>query len=391
MDWSPQQDAALKKISAWVRGRGKQWFYLAGYAGTGKTTLAMEMGDAAPGGSVLYASYTGKAALVMRKKGCRDARTIHSLIYTPEEDPDTGEVHFRLDPKSELAGAGLLVIDEVSMVNEEIASDLLSFGIPILVLGDPAQLPPVKGAGFFTNNQPDMMLTEIHRQAKGNPIIELATRARGGERLSAGRWAGAEGCALVMDWDGVPQKSLLAAGQVICGTNKTRRGLNASMRAALRATGALSAPAPKQPDWMPVAGDKLICLKNNKDLGLFNGGLWTCLEVRDGPVHHPGTRKRQAERGVVYMTLSSLDEERGLTEVEVRQEFFQGREDDLTPRQRRPYHEFDFGYAITCHKSQGSQWDNVLVRDQSFVFAEMRDRWLYTAVTRAAQNLVVGR
>ena len=66
------------------------------------------------------------------------------------------------------------------MVDEDLGRDLLSFGKPVLVLGDPAQLPPVKGGGFFTEAEPDVMLTEVHRQAADNPIIRAvhATSAR---------------------------------------------------------------------------------------------------------------------------------------------------------------------------------------------------------------------
>ena len=95
---------------------------------------------------------------------------------------------FALNPQSDAAHAKLIVLDEVSMVGEEMARDLMSFGKPILVLGDPGQLPPIKGEGAFTKDAPDIMLTEIHRQAGESAIIRLATMARQGEPIGFGQY-----------------------------------------------------------------------------------------------------------------------------------------------------------------------------------------------------------
>src|SRR6478609_4934555 len=151
VEWSPQQDEALLAVSRWLKDKnGPQVFRLFGWAGTGKSTLAVHLAQGVK--SVKYAAFTGKAALVMRKHGCRGASTIHSLIYSLVSEK-AGEPKFVLDPESEAAGP-----------------DLLSFGTKVLVLGDPFQLPPVQGAGFFTSAEPNVMLTEIHRQARDNPI-----------------------------------------------------------------------------------------------------------------------------------------------------------------------------------------------------------------------------
>src|SRR5882757_10072335 len=166
--FSPQQDAALRAVAEWLKakpGRGNTpaVFRLFGYAGTGKTTLARHLAEGVEG-NVVFAAFTGKAALVMRARGCVDARTIHSLIYRPKEI-ESEEPSFVLNDDSEAAQAKLIIVDECSMVDEELGRDLLSFGRPVLVLGDPAQLPPVKGGGFFTEAEPDFMLMEVHRQA----------------------------------------------------------------------------------------------------------------------------------------------------------------------------------------------------------------------------------
>jgi exodeoxyribonuclease V len=391
MRWSPQQAAALKAVASWLAGgSGSPWFYLAGWAGSGKTTLAIEMANLVKGGRVCYAAFTGKAALVMRRKGCHNASTIHKLIYSPYEDED-GSVRFLLNPNSNLKDAGLLIVDECSMVDEKLGRDLLSFCTPILVLGDPAQLPPVHGEGFFTAGAPHVMLTEIHRQAAGNPILALATKAREGGFLPRGAVVNTIGAAAVVKWEDVPVRSKLAADQIIAGTNVTRRKINRDMREMLREAGQLPQPPGLAPDWMPVEGDKLICLRNNHDVGLLNGSLWRVDTVHSGELPpRPSGLPRKRVEGIVYMTVSSLDDDFDGVEIQVPRAFFQGKEDDLPPRFRRAYHEFTFGYCITCHKSQGSQWGNVLVRDQGFIFKEMMHRWRYTAITRAAEKLIVG-
>jgi hypothetical protein len=230
MSWSPQQDAAIRSVSGWLADpKGPQVFRLFGYAGTGKTTLAKELAGTVKG-KVLYATFTGKAGLVLRKKGCEGASTIHSLIYRVEMDDRTGITEFKLNDRSALADAALLIVDEVSMVGEDLARDLLSFGTRILVLGDPAQLPPVKGEGFFINAEPDAMLTEVHRQAQDNPIIRMSMEIREGKRLSPGRY----GDSLIttsraLGRDGLGEL-VLGADQLLCGLNRTRTSYNHRMR-----------------------------------------------------------------------------------------------------------------------------------------------------------------
>ena len=169
MDFSPHQDAALTAVDDWLKSKPgqkghPQVFRLFGYAGTGKTTLARHIADGVDG-KVLYTAFTGKAASVMRSKGCEGASTIHSLIYKPRESGE--EIpSFDLWDEAPASKAKLIIVDECSMVDAELGRDLLSFGVPLLVLGDPAQLPPIQGGGFFTDAEPDAMLTEVHRQAE---------------------------------------------------------------------------------------------------------------------------------------------------------------------------------------------------------------------------------
>src|SRR5580704_3729527 len=186
--FTPHQDAALTAASNWLKATGgrSSIFRLFGYAGTGKTTLAKHLAEGVDG-KVLFAAFTGKAACVMRSKGCPGAGTIHSLIYRARESGEETP-SFELWDEAPASKARLIVIDECSMVDAELGRDLLSFGVPLLVLGDPAQLPPVQGGGFFTDAEPDAMLTEVHRQAQGDPIVRLSMQVRNGERLSVGEY-----------------------------------------------------------------------------------------------------------------------------------------------------------------------------------------------------------
>jgi exodeoxyribonuclease-5 len=361
MAWSPQQDAALRAIRQWQCDRSSpQVFYLAGYAGTGKTTLAKQIAQDTRG-EVIFAAFTGKAALVLRQKGCDGARTIHSLIYRPVEMAD-GPPTFELNERSDGESASLIIVDECSMVDETLARDLLSFGTPVLVLGDPAQLPPVKGLGFFTDREPDFVLTEIHRQAADNPIIHMSMKVREGRTLQPGRYGDSEVIApgVTLDADRV-----MAADQMLVGRNATRLRYNARFREVR----GIASP-------MPVAGDKLVCLRNDKDKGLLNGGLWNVRNLLNG-------------RGASIRMAIQSDDGQTDQSVSVRTEFFTGQEGTLDWSQRRRSDEFAFGYALTVHKSQGSQWDDVVLFDESPYFREHRARHLYTGLTRAAQKVTV--
>jgi exodeoxyribonuclease-5 len=364
--FSPEQDAALKAVAAWLKakpgqGRTSPVFRLFGYAGTGKTTLARHIAEGVDG-KVLFAAFTGKAAQVMRGKGCPGASTIHSLIYRPLES--NGQVpSFQLWDEAPASKASLIVVDECSMVDEELGRDLKSFGVPLLVLGDPAQLPPIQGGGYFTDAAPDAMLTEVHRQALGDPIIKLSMDIRAGNRLLPGVYGETQ---VVTREDLDPQR-VLDADQVLVGRNVTRRAYNMRLRERRGFEDAL-----------PVAGDKLVCLRNNRRKGLFNGGLWT---VKERP---------RPRRQILRMHLAPDDGVGNrVVKVSVRTECFDGTIEKLDWPQRKKYDEFDFGYVLTVHKAQGSQWDDVVLFDESFAFPESRDRWLYTGVTRAAKRLTV--
>lgn len=391
-NWSAQQQRALDDVGRWLKSGDAPAYYLAGYAGTGKTTLARHLAEGA--GHVLFAAFTGKAASVMRSKGCHNASTIHQLIYEPKErsrrklrelraelvraefddapadaimrlrkecDEEARRVRtpaFEVRQSCEVNDADLVVIDECSMVGEQLGRDLLSFGTKVLVLGDPAQLPPVKSGGFFTNAQPDTMLTEVHRQAKESGILRLATELREGRPFTAGT---DYGNAKVITRDQLDPNDVPNYGQAIVGRNATRRGTNARMRQLLGHGGHI-----------PHIGERVICLRNNHDLGLLNGEQYNVLDACD-------------LGDSVGLTVEANDIQ---TTVQAHAAPFRGEELGHWDHDR-DMQEFDWAYVVTCHKSQGSEWPSVIVFDESHVFGQHAARWRYTAATRAADHLTV--
>ena len=375
MQFAPQQDEALKAVAKWLKEGKQPVFRLFGYAGTGKTTLARHFAENVDG-EVLFAAFTGKAAQVLRSRGATNARTIHSLIYRPRgeeavEDEETGRTSiapmFSINRQSPLAKAALIVIDECSMVDEQLGRDLMSFGTPILVLGDPGQLPPVSGGGFFTDQEPDYLHTDIHRQARDNPIIQLAMHVREGKEIMYGDY----GTAKVISKNEVTQDLVLGADQVLVGTNKTRRRYNKRLRELKGFT----------VDY-PQAGDKLVCLRNDQVKGLLNGSLWQVM-----------TSSRETVKPGINLLIKPEDDDmdRGAAKIKLLKAAFEDVEAEIPWATRKRYDEFDYGYALTVHKAQGSQWNDVVLFDESWAFRDTRERWLYTAVTRAAETLTIVR
>lgn len=431
IEFSGQQQEAISGIKTWLEDRDDQQVYrLFGFAGTGKTTIAKSLRDFAP--NIQYAALTGKAALVLRSKGCLNARTIHSMIYrsmdksrveydrlklelkalnavgvddvcadditkigdledqlrklnrdlqqptfTLNENAFTREwVEPRIDEESGMEWPGyyknvdppdLIVIDECSMVDERIGHDLESFEIPILVLGDPAQLPPVAGGGYFTGNdkhpvKPDYLLTEIHRQAADNPVLQIATAIREGAMPAPGAY----GDSRIGDRGLLTKEEWLEADQVLCGRNATRHSLNARLRELRGFDG-----------FLPCVGERVVCLRNNHDKGLLNGSMWAVTAVED-----------ITTAPFFSMALKSLDDSEAepVTTV-VHKKPFIGQE--LDHWERRSADEFDFGHCITTHKAQGSEWPHVIYVDEWPRWGDEKRRHQYTGVTRASQRIDV--
>jgi exodeoxyribonuclease-5 len=384
VEWSSQQQAALDRIKNWYLNSTAQIFYLTGPAGSGKTTLTKAVKDTLGICEVKYATVTGKAASVMEAKGCAGATTIHRLIYQPRIEyscrntppcgpaslaaPPCGQdrcVHRREEPvgwtlneKSSIREADLVILDEVSMVGQELGNALLSFDKRMLVLGDMAQLPHMDDwdTGFFTNRTPDFELTDIHRQALGSPVIQLATAVRNGNNLRLGRY----GDSIVAG--GLTTADLLLHDQIIVGTHKKRAEVNARIRQMLGFHGDI-----------PQIGERVLCERNDHTLSLLNGTIWTVLKVVPDRYNF------------VDMTVKS-DDGRVIDVVAPIPAFH-----DTKNAGKYSKNPFTFAYAITCHKAQGSQWRAVCVFNESGYWREDRFRWLYTAVTRAADRVTVTR
>lgn len=442
---SDMQKRAIDDICDWYRNRAdhQKIYRLFGYAGSGKTTITKyaisELGlsmFAPPKRSrdpempntvipdVYFGAFTGKASLVMRRHGT-PAQTIHSMIMnsyqkTDEEileaekklaamvaaiDDKTGEervlaiaaaqsmrniIHqmkkpgWSPDPDADAGRSQLIVLDEVSMVDEELAGYVLSYGVPVLVIGDPGQLPPIHGEGAFTAREPDMMLTEIHRQALDSPIIRLATMAREGKQIPMGDHGGD---IWKMSKTNIGIDHLLRADQVICGLNATRYQLNAAMRNRLGFNQFGNWPSGYElPNaWGKMSPEKIICLKNNHTLGLINGMF---IDIQDPAPDGPNTFHGRiiTELGGV---IPSKDGYCYAGFFEQHYNFDKERE-GRDWQVRRKTIENTYGYAITCHKAQGSQFGNVIVYNDGWGRGrELKAKWLYTAITRAEKGLVI--
>lgn len=406
-----QQEAAAL-IEAWYHHLNTQIFVLCGYAGTGKTFLVDYVVRAlglVAGESAAFVAPTGKAASVLIQSGV-PATTVHSLIYTREEDievDENGEViseqFLRFVKKESIdSKIRLIVLDETSMVSDDVLRDLLSFGVKCLCCGDPAQLPPVGGSNTLLST-PVITLKEIVRQERDNPIVRLAARVRAGERPAYGE----DGCVSV-----IPRRALDAdarralftqADQIIVGTNRTRAMINREVR-AIRGI---------SPDRvLPQDGEKIICTLNDwskplderGDFHLVNGIIGRCYRVRE---QLDGLGQLDFQPDFLAERVEDLPFDTG---VFVRGQYYHGygnraclltngilvhennremlrrfkvRREDTVCR-------FEFAYAVTCHKAQGSEYDFVVVIDESGYFEDGKE-WLYTAVTRAKKRLVIIR
>lgn len=401
MQWSPDQDRALKAIDEWLKRGESTRFSLGGYAGTGKTTLAKHIAEN-HGGEVKFAAFTGKAASVLREKGCPGSTTIHKLIYQPKgsvgenviqelqtliqgeamkAEPDEMKLFtwrrelekkeaesnavFERKQEAEIQEADLVIIDESSMVDRRMGKDLESYGIPVLYLGDPGQLPPVKGKAHLGPNDYDFVLEEIHRQAADSPIIWLANEVRHGRSIKFGSFG--EGLVNIQrkaDWD---IDVAMSAGQVITGTNQSRFRITRMMRRYIGFE-----------QLYPLTNDKLICRQNDHELGILNGV--TCRSMSDSHIAKGGN--------LIYLDVEYDGRElRGqICNPGYFQEHFGNR--TSFPRADGIKH-FDYGYCITGHKSQGSQWNHVVIADDRMRAndREQRRRWLYTVITRAEERL----
>lgn len=427
---SPGQGAAVKAFAEWSRTasfaeRDAPYFLLTGFAGTGKTTILPDLIDASgvPLNEIAFMAPTGKAAKVMTQKmramgvGA-EATTIHKAIYRPrmhkadrleaeaaalkqklldltepseiadykdrirliERDlekayqDDGPQFSFNVD--SAVRYKSLLVVDEASMIDTDMTEDLRYFGIPILAIGDPGQLPPINGNHGFMSREADASLTEIHRQAADNPIIALSQMIREGKRIKA-QTMGSE-VVICEKRNDAATYDLGRDVQIIVGRNEHRWRITRKLREMQGFAGQ-----------GPVEGELMMVWKNSRKYATLVNGTPVMMTKSVG----------ELQEGDVTCDCSFVDEDGTEYEVSVIQGNLE--ENYLGPKNytanpravskaRREENnvEIDWAYAITCHKSQGSQWGDVVVHDESGFFNEP-EKWLYTAVTRASEKLTL--
>lgn len=361
--------------------------------GTGKSTLVkfiISALDVAPD-DVCYVAYTGKAAKVLKDKGCPNAMTTHRLLYQSVPRNDGTFYHKIKRPLDQ--HYELIVVDEISMLPKEMWDLLLSHKIHVICLGDPFQLPPI-GEDNGVLAKPHVFLDEIMRQAQESEIIRLTMDIRAGKSLEL--FKGNE--VQVID-----QKDIIGgmygwADQIIVAKNVTRRVINNQMRKMIFDTD----------DTAPRVGDRLICLRNNWDNPsaagdvLVNGttGILENIKLNNNhPVLHPmmlgdflpdDYDDRDVEFSPVDLYFRNINMDYKLLatgEETVTKENFK-----KFPKFCRPL-TFDYAYAITCWKAQGSEYDKVLVFEENFPLKNTIDhqKYLYTAATRAKKRLIIVR
>lgn len=411
---SEQQEQAAQEFDWWYvnfdeEGTNRErYFVLDGYAGTGKSTCVGEIIRRLKLRAA-YMAYTGKAALVLSKNSRVHAKTIHSTIYKPvitseeefkrlyeaaekaegtEQQEIKNKIKQLMKPtftlNDEAFGENrpdVIVLDECSMVDDTLLTDILSFKIPVIALGDPGQLPPIDGTGALFKTAANSRLTEIRRQALDNPIIAWSMKARemttipfsDPDTVMEDRAA-----KVVPAIAGRPLEEYLAAHDVcICWKNVTRQAINIRYR---KMNGLYY-----KDGLFPVEGDRLIITKNDRNLGIFNGQF---CDVQQVIAQHDS-----------FIELMVLPEDaKKPIKIEVLNACFEQYRNPKAFEGLRPWdyagkQQADFGYALTCHKAQGSQWDKVLVLDHNVLgwqkVREDRAKWLYTAITRAVEKVTI--
>lgn len=393
-----EQSQAENKIYDWLKKDDDWMFCLGGFAGTGKTFLMqhfIENQDEAP----ICMAPTGKAASVLGKKlNGIEVKTIHSVLYNPnpqsyeflkklkeklKEDPENDDLvqQIRNEKKrlakekptfslkdADIKPGDLCIVDEASMTTTRIMKDLQATGAKVLFVGDIGQLPPVGDAGWFLDRKSDFLLQEVQRQALESPIIRLSMDIRNSKKINKQDWSGD---VQIVNKREVDHDQWMTADQIITGKNASRHRMNRFCRKKLGIESE-----------MPVEGDKIICLKNKKspDSNFLNG------------VQGVATSDAEFDGLEFYMNMIYDDNE--LQDIAIDDYAFMMHYDCNQVQEPwfsiKHLQEFDYAYAITVHKAQGSEFTYVLLADDDIQSrnSEFRKRWLYTAVTRAKEKLL---
>lgn len=369
----------------------KPYTCIAGYAGVGKSTLIKFIVAAlnVPADKVCYVAYTGKAANVLRQKGCPNAKTAHKLLYTFIPLPNGKYLKQERDLNED--GWEVIVVDEISMLPLEMWELLLSHNIYVLATGDPGQLPPIdEDTDNHVLDNPHIFLDEVMRQAYDSEIIRLSMWIREGKPLAS--FPQEKKQVQIVTKDQVVTGMYEWADQILCSTNNKRAEINNIVR-KLRGYGT-----------EPEEGDRIISLRNHWDfiscieeqpltngcigtLGKFNVDTWILPKyIYDKPLK------------VLTADFKVDDDWFGSVDIDyqalfTKKETLNGRQEFLLKKRKvEPPYQFDYAYAITCHKAQGSEWNKVLVFEEWYPNTEEEHkRWLYTAATRAKEKLVIVR
>ncbi|OGS12346.1 MAG: hypothetical protein A2234_07730 [Elusimicrobia bacterium RIFOXYA2_FULL_58_8] len=382
MRLSDDQQKALEILLVWHKDLEKSPFVtLGGYAGTGKTTLISvfknELVKTNKSIKIAFCSYTGRAAQNLKNKlkeaGALCAKdsvsTIHGLIYTPLEDQGGQITGWE---RRDALERDLIIVDEASMVDGLIWRDLLSYNIPVIAVGDHGQLPPISGK-FNLMERPEILLTQIHRQAKDNPIIKVSEYARSTGRVPVKQYGAGVVKYLREDPDAQEKTGELLEAYspdtlILCGYNSTRTRINQFIRNSL----GFETVA-------PARNDRVICLRNNHKKAVCNGMLGTILNLEAAQKDWYRAEIKMDDNARLYsgfIYAPQFGAKSGINFTKDRRLAAMG---DL----------FDFGYALTVHKAQGSQAKKVVMFEERFAQMddEMWRRWLYTGVTRAEEEL----
>lgn len=402
LELTADQTAAEKLIENWFFKETNPFFVLTGYAGTGKTTLlkhcVTEVLGLVPEISAAFVTPTGKAATVLIRSGI-PATTLHRLIYQSIAEEEEIELNGKKITIEKLnfkrresidKSIKLIVLDEASMVSDQIIYDLAEFGVKLLLCGDNAQLPPVEGLNGFLKS-PDFTLKTIVRQQRDNPIISLSEKARNGEYIPYGNYGNAVSVISKRYFTGEIRKhALLKADQLICGTNKTRFQINDEVRKILG-----FGPLPED-------GDKLICTQNNWETYIDEEMRFNMVNGLIGTIFKPFYLKGQ-DIGFAMFRPDFLDDycpeaipfDTGIFTNGAfrykRGDYFEKFNEKGETSGAFTLNRFEFGYCISCHKAQGSEFDNLIVFDESYAFKDDKNLWLYTAITRAKKKLIIVR
>lgn len=255
------------------------------------------------------------------------------------------------------------------------SDDLKTFGIPILALGDKFQLPPVIGKSDIIDN-PNVILNEVVRQAKGSPIIFLADLARKGLNIPCGKYS--DRCYVVDEEILKNPKIYLNPDIILCGRNKTREKINHIIRHDIK----------KVNSELPVVGDKMVCRKNNwsleiDDIPLINGLFGYAVNVYDDSFNGKSFNIDFMPECTPMQWFEDLEIDYRLLNKPL---------GDTSMNTQYPNgNYFEYGYGSTVHLAQGSQYGYVLGMEEIMGSEDYQKKFMYTMITRAVHTLVLVR